>query len=316
MNKHKLIILLACLALLLAGCGAQESVPERVPPAAEVNLKRDGELHTLTVKDMDSTYQLMLIGDNLYISESETIEQIPLAEPGKRQVVLTLEEGHVGHFFTVGQECYLDSTDGGMETSARYRLLSQGQWERLPEAGAVYAQDQLVMVEEEPYEETGNLYVLKGDEKKSIGDKRYHYEQLGGSEGIALLEDGIILGGHVPGEEAYNLLLKVTLPDGETTVVTEYADELVVDQNDLYIKRFVAEDNASPQKAVLDKIPAASGEAQRISLPNPYAANYGQFTALEGLFYYQDNAYTARPLIAGGPPEYIEEVLVLHRART
>ena len=47
MNKHKLIILLACLALLLAGCGAQESVPERVPPAAEVNLKRDGELHTL-----------------------------------------------------------------------------------------------------------------------------------------------------------------------------------------------------------------------------------------------------------------------------
>ena len=67
MNKYKLI-LLACLAHLLAGCGAQEAEPQRVPPAAEVNLKRDGELHTLAVKDMDSTYRFMLIGDNLYIS--------------------------------------------------------------------------------------------------------------------------------------------------------------------------------------------------------------------------------------------------------
>ncbi len=311
MNKLRVGIIAACIVLLGTGCQAPSAQPVRVPPAAEaVHLERDGDLHTQMVQEADSSFQFMLVSDHLYISQNETVEMIPLAEPEERQVVLTLEEGQIGQFLAVGDERYLDISQGGSETSARYRLLSQGQWELLPDPGAVYADHQLLLVQNEPYEAVGNLYVINGDEKTRIGSERYHYEQQNGRAGLGLLEDGIVLSGYVPSEEAYNLLLKVALPDGETAVLAEYVGSVVLDQGDIYLQRFLTEAKASALQAVLEKISGASGEVQRINLPNPYAANYGQFTVLDGLFYYQDNAYTARPLIAGAAPsEYIEQVM-------
>ena len=88
MNKLRVGIIAACIVLLGTGCQAPSAQPVRVPPAAEaVHLERDGDLHTQMVQEADSSFQFMLVSDHLYISQNETEEKIPLAEPEERQEV-------------------------------------------------------------------------------------------------------------------------------------------------------------------------------------------------------------------------------------
>ena len=305
-EKRKLVCALLLLALVgLSACGLQEV--KRVPPLAEaVELEREETLHTLVITANGENFEFLLAGDELYVSHENIVEQIPLAHPEERRQVLSFAEESFGEFLTVGQEAYLNIDNG----QAQYHLQSQGQWVELPETQAYYVGDRLLVIDNTPYEEGGNLYWLDGGERKTLGDERYHYEPLHDNQGLGQWEKGLLLKGYLPGKEAYNLLLKVALPDGETTILAEYTDKVVVDQENIYVHYYQKASDAQREKGVLTKISADSGAAEIIELSNPYASNYGQFTALAGQLYYQDNGYTDRPMIAGAvPAEYYEKVM-------
>lgn len=310
--------ILACTLLVLVGvglsnCGRQEAA--QVPPAAEtVSQKRNSALHTLVVDEDGAYFDFLLAGDDLYVLHANKVEQIPLAHPEERRQVLSFAEGSYGEFFSLGKQAYLDIGDQitmPSAPSARYYLQSQGQWVRLPEVQTYVLGDRLLVID--PSEESGNLYWLNGDEHEALGDKRYHYFSPLDNQKVAIWQDSLLIGGYRSGEEMHNKLLKVNLTNGETTVLSE-GDGIIAaidhEQRDIYQCSQPESTDTKSSVSVLTKISFASGTAEIIELPNPHAANYGQFAALEGQLYYRDNGFVSRPMIAGAvPDEYYKKVM-------
>lgn len=260
----------------------------------------------------------LLMEDHLLLQDGRDCVSISLADPQERKVLLTvplLEDGNyqLGAFEQAGEEYYFEISPSGRPGNVweRYHIVSPLSVERVPtEQGSFTYGQTAIIIEDVAYGATGNLYLQqKGGEKRAIGSPKYRYraldkDSLGGSltiSGVHFVDERtiVLLASDPAAENGADALCKVDLKSGETTVLKEGIGQVALDGQTAYYREHYASDACG-----LYQLSLVTGISQRVELPQPYAQYRGDFAALNGQLYYQDNAISRPPLsVGGGTPE-------------